>query len=162
MTAMQTIRPCLWFKDQAEEAARFYVSVFPDSRIDEIIHHSGESPGGKAGGVLLVEFTLAGQKHQALNGATEAFNDAISLSVQCANQQEIDHYWSALTAEGGRPVQCGWLKDRYGVSWQIVPTEAMAMLRDPDRRKAGRVIDAVGEMIKLDIDALRQAYNRAD
>jgi predicted 3-demethylubiquinone-9 3-methyltransferase (glyoxalase superfamily) len=160
MTTIQTITPCLWFDNRAEEAARFYISVFPDSRIDHILHYSADTPGGKAGGVLLVDFTLAGQKFQALNGGPhDQFNDAISLAVQCADQAEVDRYWAALTADGGRPVQCGWLKDKYGVSWQIVPSAVIAMLRDEDKEKAKRVTETLLQMVKLDIGKLQQAYD---
>ena len=160
MTAIQAITPCLWFNDQAEEAARFYTSVFPNSQIGHTLHYSADTPGGKAGGVLLVDFTLAGQNFQALNGGPhDQFNDAISLAVQCADQAEVDRYWAALTADGGRPVQCGWLKDRFGVSWQIVPTPVIAMLRDKDKEKAKRVTEALLQMVKLDIAKLQQAYD---
>lgn len=125
----QKIAPCLWFDGRAEEAARFYVSVFDDSRIDHVLRTPSDTPGPKAGEVLLVEFTLAGQSYQAMNGGPHnPFNDAISLSVDCRDQAEVDRYWDALTADGGRPVQCGWLKDKFGVSWQIVPEVMFRLL----------------------------------
>jgi predicted 3-demethylubiquinone-9 3-methyltransferase (glyoxalase superfamily) len=159
MAAKQTITPCLWFDGQAEEAARFYTSIFPDSRIDETLKNSVDTPGGKAGSTLLVSFTLAGQSYQALNGGPhDRFNDAISLAVTCKDQAEVDRYWDALTADGGRPVQCGWLKDKYGVSWQIVPRALMDMLSDPDPARVKCVMEAMMSMIKLDIAALQKAY----
>jgi predicted 3-demethylubiquinone-9 3-methyltransferase (glyoxalase superfamily) len=158
METLYKTMPCLWFKTEAEEAARYYTGIFPNSKIDRISYFPSDGPGGKEGNVLLVEFTLAGQPYQTLNGSPHEFNDAISLSVQCEDQAEIDHYWNALTADGGKPVQCGWLKDKYGVSWQIVPKEALAMLVDEDPEKARRVIEAVEQMIKLDIAKLRDAY----
>ncbi len=162
MTTIQTITPCLWFDRQAEEAARLYASIFLNSKINRIFHYSADTPGGKEGGVMLVDFTLAGQNFQALNGGPhDAFNDAISLSVRCADQAEVDRYWDALTADGGRPVQCGWLKDKFGVSWQVVPTALIAMLQDEDRQKAKRVMQAVMQMVKLDIGKLQQAYDQA-
>ncbi len=119
MLAKQRLTTCLWFDGQAEEAARFYVSLLPDSRIDAINRAPGDYPAGQAGKVLLVEFTLAGQKFQALNGGPQfQFTEAISMSVSCADQAEVDRLWSALTADGGKPAQCGWLKDRYGLSWR--------------------------------------------
>lgn len=158
MTARQKITPCLWFENNAEEAARFYTSIFPDSSITGVLHAKSDTPGNKEGDVLLVEFTLAGQKYQALNGGPhDKFNDAISLSVDCADQAEVDHYWDALIAGGGRPVQCGWLKDKYGLSWQIVPRRLTELLSDPDPAKAKRVMQAMLKMVKLDVAALEAA-----
>ncbi len=163
MAGKQTISPCLWFDGRAEEAARFYTSIFRNSRLDHVERSSIDYPGGKAGTVILVEFTLAGLSYQALNGGPhDPFNDAISLSVSCANQEEVDRLWDALTADGGRPVQCGWLKDKFGVSWQIVPEEFAAMLRDGDRARSQRVMHAMMQMVKLDIAELRRAYKGAD
>ncbi|HVO48438.1 MAG TPA: VOC family protein [Steroidobacteraceae bacterium] len=160
MSAQHKITPCLWFDGRAEEAARLYTSVFPDSRIDQLQRSTSDWPGGKAGGVILVEFTLAGFPCQALNGGPHVtFNDAISLSVSCKDQGEVDRYWDALTADGGKPVMCGWLKDKFGVSWQIVPDALIAMMRDPDRAKAGRVMQAMMQMVKLDIAGLKQAFD---
>jgi predicted 3-demethylubiquinone-9 3-methyltransferase (glyoxalase superfamily) len=159
METQHKIRPCLCFRTEAEEAARYYTGIFPNSKIDRISHYPGDGPGGKKGSVHVVEFTIAGQPHQAFNGGPHhVFNDAISLSVECEDQNEVDHYWNALTADGGKPVQCGWLKDKYGVSWQIVPKEVMAMLVDEDREKSRRVLEAVMQMVKLDIATLRDAY----
>jgi predicted 3-demethylubiquinone-9 3-methyltransferase (glyoxalase superfamily) len=158
MTSKQKISPCLWFDGRAEEAARFYTSIFPDSRIDHTERSSIDYPGGKTGDVLLVEFTLAGLSYQALNGGPHnQFNDAISLSVTCKDQAEVDRLWDALTANGGQPVQCGWLKDKFGVSWQIVPEEFFTMIRDKDPRKSKRVMEAMMQMVKLDVAELRRA-----
>jgi len=155
---MSKIAPCLWFADEAEEAAKFYTSVFPNSRIDRVQKNVMDSPGGKAGTVLIVEFTLAGQRFLALNGGERMeYTHALSLEVDCAHQAEVDRLWDALT-KGGAPVQCGWLKDRYGVSWQIVPTVIFKMLADPDAAKAQRVMQALQQMIKLDIAGLKAAY----
>jgi predicted 3-demethylubiquinone-9 3-methyltransferase (glyoxalase superfamily) len=156
----KTISPCLWFDGRAEEAAKFYTSIFPNSRIDHVERSTVDYPGGKEGDVILVEFTLAGLSYQALNGGPhDTFNDAISLSVLCKDQAEVDRLWEALTAGGGKPIQCGWLKDKFGVSWQIVPEEFPAMLRDKDRSKARRGMQAMMEMVKLDVAALRRAYD---
>lgn len=158
MTVRQKITPCLWFENNAEEAARFYTSIFPDSSIQNVHRAKSDTPGNKEGDVLLVEFTLAGQRYQALNGGPhEKFNDAISLSVDCADQAEVDRYWEALTADGGKPVQCGWLKDKYGLSWQIVPRRLTELLSDPDPAKAKRVMQAMMKMVKLDVPALEAA-----
>jgi predicted 3-demethylubiquinone-9 3-methyltransferase (glyoxalase superfamily) len=160
MTIKQKITPCLWFDGRAEEAAEFYISVFPDSHIDYIARSGIDTPGGEAGSVLLVEFTLAGQSYQALNGGPhDPFNDAISLSVSCADQAEVDRLWDALTADGGKPVQCGWLKDKFGVRWQIVPEAFMEMMKTGDQEKSKRVMAALMQMVKLDITKLKQAYD---
>jgi predicted 3-demethylubiquinone-9 3-methyltransferase (glyoxalase superfamily) len=162
MMTTQKISPCLWFEREAEEAAKFYASIFPDSRIDQIMRSSIDTPGAKTGETLLVDFTLAGQKYQALNGgAHDRFNDAISLAVTCKDQAEVDRLWDALTADGGKPVQCGWLKDKFGVSWQIVPEVLLKMLNDKDREKSKRVMEAMMQMVKLDIDRLQKAYNES-
>ena len=158
MTSTQKISPCLWFEGNAEEAARFYTSVFPNSAIKGVHHAKADTPGNKAGEVLFVTFTLAGQSYQAFNGPPhDKFNDAISLSVDCADQAEVDRYWDLLTAGGGRPVQCGWLKDKFGVSWQIVPRRLAELLADPDPAKGMRVMQALLKMQKLDIAALEAA-----
>ncbi len=160
MATTQKISPCLWFDGRAEEAARFYTSVFPASRIDHVQRSPIDYPGGKKGDVILVEFTLAGQSYQALNGGPhDTFNDAISLSVTCTDQAEVDRYWDALTADGGKAVMCGWLKDKYGVSWQIVPEAMMVMMRDPDRTKSKRTMEAMMRMVKLDVAALQRAFD---
>ena len=155
---MSKIRPCLWFDGEAEEAANYYVSLLPNSRIDRVQKNVMDSPAGKAGTVLVVEFTLAGQRFMALNGGTRfEYTHAISFAVDCADQAEVDRLWSALSG-GGAIERCGWLKDRYGVSWQIVPTVLGEMLSDPDPAKAQRVMQAMLQMIKLDIAGLKAAY----
>jgi predicted 3-demethylubiquinone-9 3-methyltransferase (glyoxalase superfamily) len=153
------ISPCLWFDGEAEEAARFYVSLLPDSRIERVQKNVTDSPAGKAGSVLVVDFTLAGQRFMALNGGTRfEYTHAVSFHVDCADQAEVDRLWNALS-NGGTEVQCGWLKDRYGVSWQIVPTVLPKMLGDPDQAKARRVMEAMMQMIKIDIAGLKRAYD---
>ena len=157
-TGQQTITPCLWFEREALEAAEFYTSIFPGSAIVAVQKAPADTPGPKAGSVLLVQFRLAGQEYQALNGGPhDTFNDAISLSVACEDQAEVDRLWSALTADGGRPVQCGWLKDKYGLSWQIVPKRLPALLADPDPDRAKRVMKAMLGMVKIDVAALEAA-----
>ena len=154
---MSKIAPCLWFNGDAEEAANFYVSLLPDSRIEHVQKNVMDSPGGKAGSVLIVEFTLAGQRFQALNGGSRfEYTHAISFSIDCADQAEVDRLWDALT-EGGEPVACGWVKDRYGVSWQVVPSMLPKLLADPDKAKAQRVMQAMMDMVKLDIAGLEAA-----
>jgi predicted 3-demethylubiquinone-9 3-methyltransferase (glyoxalase superfamily) len=156
---MSKITPCLWFDGEAEEAAKFYVSLLPDSRINVVQKNVTDSPGGKAGTVLVVEFTLAGQKFLALNGGTRfEYTHAVSFQIDCKDQAEVDRLWDALS-DGGRVEQCGWLKDRYGVPWQITPTVLPQMLGDPDPAKAERVMKAMLEMVKIDIERLRRAYN---
>jgi predicted 3-demethylubiquinone-9 3-methyltransferase (glyoxalase superfamily) len=156
---MSGISPCLWFDDEAEEAANFYVSLLPDSKIERVQKNVMDSPAGKEGSVLVVDFTLAGQRFMALNGGTRLeHTHAISFHVDCADQAEVDRLWAALSA-GGAIIQCGWLRDRYGVSWQIVPTVLAKMLGDPDPAKARRVMQAMMKMIKLDIAGLMAAYD---
>jgi len=163
---MDKIVPCLWFDHQAEEAARFYVSIFRQSKMGAITRYGevGQNIHGRPPGtVMTVEFTIEGQDFLALNGGPAfTFNEAISLQVMCTTQAEVDEYSSKLSA-GGDPdaQQCGWLKDKYGVSWQIVPTVVRDMLRDTDRKRADRVMSALLKMKKLDIAALKHAYERA-
>ena len=160
MPGSQRLMPCLWFDGTAEEAARFYVSVFPDSRIDHVHKSTIAWPAGKPGDTLLVEFTILGQRHQALNGGPNEnarFNESVSLSVACEDQAEVDRYWNALIADGGRPIQCGWLADRYGLRWQIVPRLMSELLADPDRARAKRAMEAMLHMVKLDVAALDAA-----
>jgi predicted 3-demethylubiquinone-9 3-methyltransferase (glyoxalase superfamily) len=155
---MSKISPCLWFASEAEEAAKFYVSLLPDSKIEHVQKNTVDSPAGKAGSVLVVEFTLAGQGFMALNGGKASdFTHAISFKVDCADQAEVDRYWDALS-EGGSVDRCGWLRDRYGVSWQIVPTALPKYLGGPDRAGAQRAMQAMMGMVKLDIAGLKQAY----
>ncbi len=153
---MQKITPCLWFDTQAEEAANFYTSVFESSRILGVSHY-GEAGPRPAGTVLTVNFELDGQEFVALNGGPEfTFDEAISFQVSCEGQDEVDYYWSKL-AEGGEEGPCGWLKDRFGLSWQIVPTALPRLLGDPDAEKAQRVMAAMLSMKKIDISAVEQA-----
>jgi len=157
---LEKITPHLWFVKEAEQAAQFYASIFPDSRVDRVTVIPSDSPSGPAGSVKMVEFTLFGQPFLAISaGPLDSFNHAISFVVNCDDQKEIDRYWGALL-QGGQAEQCGWLKDRYGVSWQIVPSELRRMMTDPDRDKARRATDAMLKMVKLDIAGLRSAYER--
>lgn len=155
------IAPCLWFNGEAEDAARFYVSIFPDSRIDRVSRYDGETgfpvPFPK-GTPLLVEFTLAGQRFQALNGGPQfRHSEAVSLSVACKDAKEVDYYWNALIADGGGEGQCGWLNDRFGVSWQVVPDGLGELISDPDPARRSRSLQALLRMRKLDLAALRAA-----
>jgi predicted 3-demethylubiquinone-9 3-methyltransferase (glyoxalase superfamily) len=160
---MQRITPCLWFDDNAEEAVKFYTSIFKNSRIKTVTRYSeaGKEIHGKPSGtVLTIAFELDGQEFTALNGGPMfKFNEAISLAVNCDSQKELDDYWAKLT-EGGdaRAQQCGWLKDKFGVSWQVVPTSLPKMLNDPDPKKSERVMAAVLQMKKIDVGRLEQAY----
>ena len=156
---MSKISPCLWFNSEAEEAAKFYVSLLPDSRIEKIQKNTVDTPAGKAGSVLVVEFTLAGQRFMALNGGKSFdFTHAISFKIDCADQAEVDRLWDALSGNGGSTEQCGWLKDRFGMSWQIVPTALIKYLGGPDAAGAQRAMQAMMGMVKLDIEGLRRAY----
>lgn len=156
---MSRITPCLWFNGEAEEAACFYVSLLPDSRIDHVQRNVVDSPGGKAGTVLVVQFTLAGQSYMALNGGMSVdYTYAVSFQIDCADQAEIDRLWDKLS-DGGRIEQCGWLQDRYGMRWQITPGILVKMLADPDQAKAARVMQAMLRMVKIDIAALQKAYD---
>ena len=153
---MQRITPFLWFDTQAEEAAKFYASVFPNSKILKMARYGEAGPGPK-GSVMTVEFELDGQRMIALNGGPQfKFTEAISLSVDCTDQKEVDHYWSKLSA-GGKESMCGWLKDRYGLSWQVNPAILGELLAGPDAKKAKRVIEAMLKMKKIDIAALEAA-----
>ena len=159
MTPEQKIAPCLWFDGKAEEAARFYVSLFPNSSIDDVSRGDFDWPGGKAGDVIMVAFTLDGRSYQGLNGGPSVeFNESVSLSVTCEDQAEVDRYWEALTADGGAPIQCGWLKDKYGLRWQIVPRIFFKMMNDPDATRRSRVMKAMLEMVKMDVDGLEKAF----
>jgi predicted 3-demethylubiquinone-9 3-methyltransferase (glyoxalase superfamily) len=153
------IVPCLWFDGQAEEAARFYVSLFPDSRIDKVVRSAADNPSTREGDVLTVEFTLAGSPFVGLNGGPQfRFTEAVSFSIDCADQAEVDRYWDALVEDGGEHSMCGWLKDRFGLSWQVVPRELSEMLESPDAAAARRAMEAMLQMTKLDIARLREAY----
>jgi predicted 3-demethylubiquinone-9 3-methyltransferase (glyoxalase superfamily) len=161
MNHMEKITPFLWFDDKAEEAAKFYTSIFKNSKIGNIARYgdAGAQVSGRAKGtVMTVEFQLEGQKFVALNGGPQfKFTEAISFVVNCQTQEEVDHYLETLS-DGGQEVQCGWLKDKYGLSWQIVPTVLGEMLSDPDPKKAERVMKAMLQMKKIDIKGLQQAY----
>ena len=148
---------CLWFDTQAEEAATFYTGIFKNSELGRVHRYTQAGPGPE-GSVMLVEFELNGQKFSALNGGPQhTFNEAVSIVITCADQAEVDYYWSRLT-EGGAEVACGWLVDKYGLSWQIVPTALLDMIADPDPEKARRASEAMFTMKKLDIAALQRAY----
>lgn len=156
---MSKISPCLWFDGEAEEAAKFYVSLLPDSRIETVQKNTVDSPGGKAGSVLVVEFTLAGQRFMALNGGMRfEYTHAVSFKIDCADQAEVDRLWDGLCADGGQAGRCGWLKDRFGVSWQIVPSALVKYLGGPDRAGAQRAMQAMLKMNKLEIAGLKGAY----
>jgi predicted 3-demethylubiquinone-9 3-methyltransferase (glyoxalase superfamily) len=161
---MQKISPCLWFDDQGEEAAKFYTSIFKDSKIGDVTRYGKEGyeiHGREEGTVMTVEFEIEGQKFLALNGGPIfKFNEAISFQVYCETQEEVDYYWEKLS-EGGdeKAQQCGWLKDKYGVSWQIVPNILIKMLKDKDSEKSQRVMKAMLQMHKLDISTLKKAYD---
>jgi predicted 3-demethylubiquinone-9 3-methyltransferase (glyoxalase superfamily) len=156
---MSKVTPCLWFGSEAEEAANFYVSLLPDSRIETVQRNTVDSPGGKAGTVLVVEFTLGGQRFMALNGGMRMdYTHAVSFKIDCADQAEVDRLWDALLSGGGEANRCGWLKDRYGLSWQIVPSALPKFLGGPDRAGAARAMQAMLKMVKLDVEGLRRAY----
>ena len=155
---MSKVIPHLWYADKAEEAASFYVSLLPNSRIDSVTTLPADTPSGPAGSVQIVEFTLAGQPYLALNaGPLDPFNHAISFVINCDDQAEIDRLWDALS-EGGSVEQCGWLKDRYGLSWQIVPRVLGEMMKDRDPARSKRVAEAMLKMVKFDIAELERAY----
>jgi predicted 3-demethylubiquinone-9 3-methyltransferase (glyoxalase superfamily) len=155
---MSKITPCLWFDGNAEEAANFYASLLPDSSVDAVVRAPSDYPSGSAGNVLVVEFTLAGEKFTGLNGGPYfTFNEAVSFQIDCDDQAEVDRLTEALSAVP-EAEQCGWVKDRFGLSWQIVPRVLKEMLADPDRAKAKRAMDAMMEMKRLDIAALEEAF----
>jgi predicted 3-demethylubiquinone-9 3-methyltransferase (glyoxalase superfamily) len=153
------IVPVLWFDGNGEEAAAFYASLFPDSRVDRINRSPADYPSGSEGDVITVDFTLAGRRYQALNGGPQfPFTEAVSFMIHCDDQAEVDRLWDALLAGGGKPVQCGWLRDRFGFSWQITPRELLEMLGSDDRAAAGRAMEAMLGMVKLDLPQLRRAF----
>ena len=155
---MQKITPCLWYNYDAEEAANFYVTLFPDSRIDNVQRSPADNPSMKEGGVLVVEFTLAGQSYIGLNGGPLfPFTEAVSFQVRTEDQEETDRLWDALIANGGEESQCGWLKDRWGLSWQITPKRLLELMADPDKDRARRAMEAMLEMRKIDIAAVERA-----
>jgi predicted 3-demethylubiquinone-9 3-methyltransferase (glyoxalase superfamily) len=159
---MSKITPCLWFNYNAEEAANFYVSLLPDSRIDTVTRSPADNPSTPAGAVLTVEFTLGGQPFMGLNGGPQfPFSEAVSFTIHCEDQAEVDRLWEALVKDGGSPGPCGWLKDRFGLSWQIVPNILPKMMKDSNREAAGRVMQAMLKMGKIDIAGLKRAYEGA-
>lgn len=159
---MSKISPHLWYTDKADEAAAFYASIFPDSRVTSVTGIPADNPSGPAGSVKVVEFTLCGQTFLAIGaGKHDPFNDAISLHVTCEDQAEIDRYWDALSKDGGKPVACGWITDKYGVRWQIAPRKMGEWMRSPDREAAKRVSEAMLKMVKFDIATLERAAKGA-
>ncbi len=158
---MQRITPFLWYEDKAEEAANFYISIFKNSKILSVLRYGEVGPGPK-GSVMTVEFQLEGQEFVALNGGPHfKFTEAISFVVNCATQEEVDYFWEKLTADGGQASMCGWLKDKYGLSWQVVPTILIELFKDKDAEKSQRVMKAMLQMKKIDISKLKQAYEQA-
>lgn len=158
MAIKQRITPFLWFDTQAEEAANFYCSIFKNSKVGQVVRYGETGPGPK-GSVMIVTFELEGQQFTALNGGPRfKFDEAISFVVNCETQEEIDHYWQKLTADGGEEVQCGWLKDKFGLSWQVVPTIIGELMGSGDAEKSGRVMQAILQMKKLDIQTMKDAY----
>jgi predicted 3-demethylubiquinone-9 3-methyltransferase (glyoxalase superfamily) len=161
---MQKITPFLWFDHQAEEAAKFYTSIFKNSKVGKILRYGEEAAkisqsGRPPGSVLTIEFEIEGQKFTALNGGPEfKFNESISFVVNCDAQKEVDYFWEKLTADGGEESQCGWLRDKFGLSWQVVPTVLIDMLHDKDSAKSERVMEAMLQMQKIDIQKLKAAY----
>jgi predicted 3-demethylubiquinone-9 3-methyltransferase (glyoxalase superfamily) len=155
---MHTLYACLWFDGDAEEAATFYTGLLPESRVDKIWRSPADTPSGPAGMVLTVDFTLAGQRMQGLNGGNDfKFNEAVSFVIECDDQAEVDRLWDALTADGGEPGPCGWLKDRFGLSWQIVPRELNELVNDPNSERARRAMEAMLKMGKIEVEELRRA-----
>lgn len=153
-----TITPFLWFDSNAEEAVDFYISVFKNSKKGTVAYYGEEGPGA-AGSVMIVGFTLDGQDFTALNGGPVfKFNESVSFVVHCRDQEEVDNYWKKLTGDGGQEVECGWLKDKFGLSWQIVPEEFLEMMNDPDQSKKSRMMKAMMTMKKLDLRVLKEAF----
>lgn len=158
---MPKITPFLWFDTQAKEAADFYVSIFPNSRIRDVSYYAEGMPA-PAGSVMVVEFELDGQVFQGLNGGPHfKFDEAVSFMIDCADQAEVDYYWEKLLADGGEESQCGWLKDRFGLSWQVTPRKLMQLMADPDKAKAARVAAAMMRMVKIDIAQIEAAAEGA-
>lgn len=156
---MDKITPCLWFDGQAEAAAERYTGLFPDSRIDSVDRAPADTPSGPEGSVLTVAFTLGGRSFVALNGGPEfKFNEAISLQIDCVDQAEVDRYWDALLDGGGEESVCGWLRDRFGPSWQVIPRRLIEMTTSPDREAAGRALEAMLKMVKIDVAKLEEAF----
>ena len=155
---MPTITPSLWFDGNAEEAANFYVTLLPDSRVDEVFRSPADNPSTPAGAVLVVNFTVGGQRFTAINGGPQfSFTEAVSFVIDCDGQDEVDRLWDTLIGGGGSPGQCGWLKDRFGLSWQIVPSQMGEMLGDPDPERARRAMEAMLGMTRIEIAEMRRA-----
>ena len=159
--ARQQINPCLWYDKNAEDAAKFYITVFKNSKITRVVHfgNAGQDVhGGKAGEVLAIDFELDGQKFSGLNGGPQfKFSEAVSFQIPCETQEEIDYYWSALS-KGGSESQCGWLKDKFGLSWQVFPRRLLDMIADSDRAKADRAMSAMMKMAKIDLATIERAF----
>ncbi len=155
---MSKITPCLWYNHNAEEAAHFYVTLFPDSRIDTVLRSPADNPSTKEGDVIVVEFTLAGQPYMGLNGGPQfPFTEAVSFQVRTEDQAETDRLWTALTADGGEESECGWLRDRWGLSWQITPKRLLELIADPDKDRARRAMEAMMKMKNIDIAEVERA-----
>ena len=160
MPTISKISPCLWFNGEAEAAAEHYTTIFPDSKILSVDRAPADTPSGPKDMVLTVDFSLAGQTFIALNGGPDfTFSEAISFSIDCDDQAEVDRYWDALIAGGGEPSVCGWLKDRFGVSWQVIPRQLPEMLRSTDREAARRAMEAMLKMVKIDVKELEDAFH---
>jgi predicted 3-demethylubiquinone-9 3-methyltransferase (glyoxalase superfamily) len=156
---MDKITPCLWFDGQAEEAANFYVTLLPDSRVDKVVRSPADNPSTGKGDVLVVDFTLAGRKYSGLNGGPQfKFTEAVSFQIHCEDQAEVDRLWNAVLENGGTPSACGWISDRWGLSWQIFPQELLEMIASEDRAAAERAMKAMMEMVKIDLPKLREAF----
>jgi len=159
---MGKVYPCLWFDGNAEEAAEFYAALLPDSHVDKVWRTPADTPSGPAGMVLTVDFTLAGQQVQGLNGGPDfRFNEAVSFVIDCDDQAEVDRLWDGLLANGGEPGPCGWLKDQFGLSWQVVPRRLNELLDDPDQERARRAMDAMLKMGKIEVADLERAADGA-
>lgn len=155
---MQKITPMLWFNDKAEDAAKFWVSIFKDAKILQTSRYGEGSPA--PGKVMVVKFQLEGQEYTALNGFQDRpFSEAVSLMIHCKDQAEVDHYWDKLLADGGEPIACGWLKDKFGFRWQVTPDELLKYIQSSDKVKAGRAMQAMMQMVKIDIAAIKKAYD---
>jgi 2-polyprenyl-6-hydroxyphenyl methylase/3-demethylubiquinone-9 3-methyltransferase len=156
---MTRITPCLWFDGNAEEAANLYASIFPDSSVDAVHRSPADYPSGKAGDVLTVDFTVMGMKFMGLNGGPQfKFDEAISFQVHTNDQEETDRYWDALLASGGKPTACGWINDKFGLAWQITPKRLSEMMTSPDKAASQRAMQAMMDMVKIDIATLERAY----
>jgi predicted 3-demethylubiquinone-9 3-methyltransferase (glyoxalase superfamily) len=160
--AMAKVLPCLWFDGNAEEAAEYYVTLLPNSHVDNVWRSPAETPSGPAGMILTVDFTVAGQPFQGLNGGPDfKFNESVSFVIECEDQAEVDRLWESLTANGGEPGPCGWLKDRFGLSWQIVPRRLGELVNDSDPERARRAMEAMLKMGKIEIAELERAADAA-